>query len=126
MTDMILILFSNRYLEQPDTYSFFEHVSRTTGYVFFFRTSIQNIWIRILFSNRYPGQLDTHSFQTSIQNLDTDTKVDAELKFSRNFNPRRVSNQQRVRVIPVSGDLPYCYVLGPFYRSTTITPLAKV
>src|ERR1700685_1422718 len=41
--------FSNRYPEQPDTYSFFEQVSRTTRYVFFFRTGIQNTWIRILF-----------------------------------------------------------------------------
>jgi hypothetical protein len=80
MTDIIgtiRILFSNRYPEQPDTYSFFEHVSRTTGYVFFFRTGIQNIWIRILFSNRCPEHLDTHSFQTSIQNINTNTKVDA-------------------------------------------------
>src|ERR1700735_3888069 len=41
--------FSNRYPEQSDTYSFFEQVSRTTGYVFFFGTGIQNIWIRVLF-----------------------------------------------------------------------------
>ena len=29
------------------------------------------------FSNRYPERLDTRSFQTSIQNIDTSTKVDA-------------------------------------------------
>ena len=33
--------FSNRYPEQLDTYSLFEQVSRTTRYVFFFRTGIQ-------------------------------------------------------------------------------------
>jgi hypothetical protein len=32
--------FSNKYPEQPDTYSFFEQVSRTSGYA--------------LFSNKYP------------------------------------------------------------------------
>ena len=51
--------------EQPDT-------------CFFFRTGIQNNQIRILFSNRYPEHLDTRSFQTSIQNIDTRTKVDAD------------------------------------------------
>ena len=42
-----------------------------------FRTGIQINQIRILFSNRYPEHLDTRSFQTSIQNIDTDTKLDA-------------------------------------------------
>ena len=42
-----------------------------------FQTGIQNNQIRILFSNRYPEHLDTRSFQTSIQNIDAGTKVDA-------------------------------------------------
>ena len=42
-----------------------------------FRTGIQNNQIRIIFSNRYLERLDTRSFQTSIQNIDTSTKVDA-------------------------------------------------
>jgi hypothetical protein len=43
-----------------------------------FRTGIQNNQIRILFSNRYPEHPDTRSFQTSIQSIDTRTKVDAD------------------------------------------------
>ena len=42
-----------------------------------FRTGIQNNQIHILFSNRYLEHLDTRSFQSSIQNIDTGTKVDA-------------------------------------------------